>query len=199
VTHRIVTSVVALVALLFVAACLAFAWAVVARAPDADADPPPAVPHPVASANADCGRCHSSATGTAPVTHRDFGDAGCTACHAVRVAVRVPHSVAMGDERCVLCHGDPALELGMPEDHLTMPEKECAFCHAEDARRADVQPAPAGVSALPAPDIDHPVNGAFATCLHCHRVGSEPVLPASHEAFGADTCRFICHLRGSGS
>jgi hypothetical protein len=191
----VVTSVVGLVVLLFVAAALVFAWAVAARTPSAN-DPLPSVPHPVAAQSAACGRCHSVADGTAPPTHRRFADDSCTACHAVGPATRVPHTVAMGDTRCVLCHGDPALELGMPADHLTMPEKECTFCHEEDARRAGVQPAPAGVSVLPAPDIDHPVSGAFATCLHCHRVGSEPLLPASHEAFGADTCRFLCHLRG---
>ncbi len=156
------------------------------------------MPHPVSAATAACGSCHAAAEGAAPVTHREFSAASCTTCHPAVPATRVPHTLAMGDERCVLCHGDPALELGMPRDHLAYTRQRCSFCHQEDQKRADVQPREAGVSALPAPAIDHPVGGAFATCLHCHRVGSDPSLPASHRAFGGDTCRYLCHLTGGG-
>jgi hypothetical protein len=75
--------------------------------------------------------------------------------------------------------------------------KRCAFCHPADPKR-NQQPAAAGVSALKAPRINHAVTGAFATCVHCHRVGGQPSLPASHEAFGEDTCRFVCHFRAAG-
>lgn len=196
-THRIVTSVVTLVVLLFVAAALVFALAVSARTPRSH-DAPPSVPHPLTAETVVCRACHSAAGGSMPVTHRDFSDASCTACHTQTPATRVPHTEAMGDGRCVLCHGDPALEYGMPQDHLALGYVSCTFCHQVNATQARVQPQEAGVSALPAPAIAHPINGAFATCLHCHRVGSEPSLPASHRAFGGDTCRYLCHLAGTG-
>ncbi len=196
-THKVVSGAVGLVVLVFVAAALVFAWSVAARAPRADGGPPP-VPHPVSAETAVCHACHSVAGGSTPVTHRDFSDGSCTACHEREPAARVPHSVAMGDGRCVLCHGDPTLELGMPPDHLEPGLTHCTFCHLEQASKSQVQPQEAGVSALPAPAIGHPVGGAFATCLHCHRVGSEPSLPRSHASFGADTCRYLCHLTGTG-
>ena len=197
-THKIVSIVVGLVLLLFVGAALAFAWSVSARAPEAAREPANAIPHPVDQTVADCGRCHTVSGDTLPVTHRDFSASSCVACHDARPAVRVPHAVAELEDKCVLCHGDPAQPLGMPASHLGLRVERCTFCHLPDPRR-DQQPAAAGESAKKAPGISHPVNGAFTTCLYCHRLEGEPVLPASHEAFGEDTCRFVCHFRGARS
>jgi len=197
-THKIVSVVVGLVLLLFVAAALAFAWSVSARAPETAGGPAAAaIPHPVDQATASCRQCHTVAAGTLPVTHRDFPASSCEACHETLPTTRVPHAATGLEDKCVLCHGDPSLPLGMPASHLTFRVQRCAFCHAPDPKRGQ-QPAAAGVSALKAPQINHPVTGAFATCVHCHRAGGQPSLPASHEAFGEDACRFVCHFRGSG-
>jgi hypothetical protein len=196
-THKIVSIVVGLVLLLFVGAALAFAWSVSARAPETTGgSAATAIPHPVDQATASCGQCHTVGAGTLPVTHRDFSTSSCEACHETLPMARVPHAAAGLEDTCVLCHGDPSLPLGMPPSHLTFRVKRCAFCHPADPKR-NQQPAAAGVSAQGAPRIKHPVTGAFATCVHCHRAGGQPSLPASHEAFGEDTCRFVCHFRAS--
>jgi len=197
-THKIVSAVVGLVLLLFVAAALAFAWSVSARAPETPGGSVArAIPHPVDQATAACRQCHTGAAGTLPVTHREFPTTSCGACHETLPTTPIPHAVAGLEDKCVLCHGDPSLPLGMPASHLAFRVQRCAFCHAPDPRR-DSQPAAAGVSAQKAPGIDHPVTGAFATCSYCHRAGGQPSLPASHEAFAEDTCRFVCHFRGAG-
>ena len=131
------------------------------------------------------------------MTHRDFPTSSCEACHDALPTTRVPHAVTGLEDKCVLCHGDPSLPLGMPAAHLSYRVKRCAFCHAADPRR-NRQPAAAGVSAQKAPKIDHPVTGVFADCANCHRAGGQPSLPASHAAFGENTCRFVCHFRGAG-
>jgi hypothetical protein len=197
-THKIVSIVVGLVLLLFVGAALAFAWSVSARAPESAGGPAaPAIPHPVDQATASCGQCHAFTAGTLPVTHRDFASSSCEACHDAQPTKRVPHATAGLENKCALCHGDPSLPLGMPASHRTYRVQRCAFCHAPDPKRSR-QPAAAGVSAQIAPRIKHPVAGAFATCVNCHRAGGQPSLPASHEAFGEDTCRFVCHFRAAG-
>lgn len=155
-----------------------------------------AIPHPVDEATADCGRCHTIAGGALPVTHRQFPDSSCTACHDTQATPRIPHAAAGLGDKCVLCHGDPSQELGMPASHLSFRVKRCTFCHVADPKQTR-QPAAAGESAKKAPDIGHPVKGAFTTCVYCHRVGGQPSMPASHEAFGEDTCRFVCHFRGA--
>ena len=198
-THKIVSIVVGLVLLLFVGAALAFAWSVSARAPERIGGPAaPAIPHPVDQATASCGQCHTVAAGTLPVTHRDFPTSSCEACHDALPTTRVPHATTGLEDNCVLCHGDPSLPLGMPASHLSYRVTRCAFCHAADPKR-NRQPAAAGVSALKAPRINHAVTGAFATCVYCHRAGGRPSLPSSHEAFGENTCRFVCHFRGAGN
>lgn len=195
-THKIVSVVVGLVLLLFVGAALAFAWSVSARAPTT-AGRPEVIPHPVDQATASCGQCHTVAPGTLPATHRSFSSSSCEACHDAQPTTRVPHAVAGLEDKCVLCHGDSSLPLGMPASHLSYRVKRCAFCHAADPRR-NRRPAAAGVWAQKAPRIKHPVTGAFATCVHCHRAGGQPSLPESHEAFGENTCRFVCHFRSAG-
>ena len=178
-THKIVSVVVGLVLLLFVGAALAFAWSVSARAPEmAGRQAAPAIAHPVDQATASCGQCHAVTAGTLPTT-------------------LVPHAAATLEDKCVLCHGDPSLPLGMPASHVSYRVKRCAFCHAADPKR-NLQPEAAGMSAQKAPRIKHPVTGAFATCTYCHRAGGQPSLPASHEAFGENTCRFVCHFRSAG-
>jgi cytochrome c553 len=197
-THKIVSVVVGLVLLLFVGAALAFAWSVSARAPEmAGRRAAPAIPHPVDQATASCGQCHAVTAGTLPVTHRGFPTSSCEACHETLPTRLVPHAAATLEDKCVLCHGDPSLPLGMPASHLSYRVKRCAFCHAADPKR-NLQPAAAGMSAQKAPRIKHPVTGAFATCTYCHRAGGQPSLPASHEAFGENTCRFVCHFRSAG-
>ena len=147
---------------------------------------------------ADCGRCHSVSADTLPVTHRNFPTSSCEACHDTVPAPLVPHATAGLDERCVTCHGDPALELGMPASHLAYRVQRCAFCHAGNPKQIQ-QPPAAGVAALPAPEVTHPVSGAFATCLYCHRIGGKPSLPANHRSFNENTCRYVCHFRGAGT
>ena len=155
------------------------------------------IPHPVDQETADCGKCHSVSADTLPVTHRNFPTSSCEACHDTVPPAVVPHATAGLEERCVTCHGDPALKLGMPADHLTYRVQRCAFCHAGNPKQIQ-QPPAAGVAALPAPEVTHPVSGAFATCLYCHRIGGKPSLPANHRSFGENTCRFVCHFRSTG-
>ena len=100
----------------------------------------------------------------------------------------------MGDVRCPLCHGDPGSDFGMPRGHLAFHEKRCSFCHDGDPAKASVQPKPAGESASVKPAMTHPASGAFANCLYCHRIGSKPSLPRSHETFAQQTCQW-CHTR----
>ena len=191
--HKIVSAVVGLILVLFLALSLSFAWAVEARAPgSARLSGRVLIPHPVRGAPADCMRCHASGKTAVPLTHRHFTNDSCLACHNWRPVVLVPHSVSMGDQRCPLCHGDPAQDLGMPQDHLRFTDKNCTFCHNVDADKADVQPRPAGLSANVKPTLTHPVTGAFQNCLYCHRIGGRPSLPANHAAFGQDTCQW-CH------
>ena len=155
------------------------------------------IPHPVDQRTADCGRCHTVSADTLPVTHRNFPTSSCEACHDTVFATMVPHATAGLEERCVTCHGDPALELGMPASHLAFRVQRCAFCHAGNPKQIQ-QPPAAGVAALQAPKVTHPVSGAFATCLYCHRIGGKPSLPANHRSFGENTCRYVCHFRGAG-
>lgn len=200
-THRVVSAVVGLILLLFVAAALAFAWSVAARAPEPAARSqagPAVVPHDVEGATADCSRCHKVSEQSLPLTHREFPLGTCANCHAARRPVAIPHTTSMGEDRCVLCHGQTGAPLGMPADHRAYSGLSCAFCHPQDERNATVQPPPAGESAKRAPATRHAVTGIFEDCLTCHEVGGRPPMPDSHLGFGADTCRFVCHFRAGG-
>jgi hypothetical protein len=84
----------------------------------------------------------------------------------------------------------------MPSDHVTFKERGCLFCHYSDGAKASIEPRPAGAAARARPELTHPVSGAFAHCLYCHRIGSEPSLPANHRAFAEETC-VSCHFPAS--
>jgi cytochrome c553 len=201
VTHKVVSAVVGVIVLLFVAAAVAFAWSVAARAPEATAQAqagPADVPHGIEAAAADCSRCHRVSEGSLPLTHREFPLGACANCHALRRPVAIPHTVSMGEDRCVLCHGEAGAPLGMPADHRSYEGVSCVFCHPQNERRASVQPPPAGESAKQAPPVRHAVTGIFKDCLTCHEVDGRPPMPASHLGFGGDTCRFVCHFRAGG-
>jgi len=196
VNHRIVAAVVGLIIVMLVGTALAFAWAVQAQVPAGLVHPSAAaIPHPVSGRTAECSACHAGDL-RMPPTHRYFTDRGCLSCHAWLPIGLVPHSVSMGDARCPPCHGDPDSDFGMPRDHLAFHEKRCSFCHDVDPAKASVEPRPAGESASAKPELTHPITGAFANCLYCHRIGSKPSLPRSHEAFTQATCVW-CHIPSS--
>jgi hypothetical protein len=194
--HRIVTAVVTTIIALLVATSLAFAWSIEARvAASKVVAVPVTIPHPVSPRNDACTGCHNG-TGVPP-THRYFVNAACQSCHSSRVVTLVPHSISMGDARCPLCHGDPDSDLGIPRDHLAFHEQQrCLFCHDVDGAKASTEPTVAGVAARALPPLTHPLSGAFAHCLYCHRIGGTPVLPASHISFTEESCRW-CHVRQS--
>jgi hypothetical protein len=195
VNHRIVNAVIGVIVIMLVGIALAFAWSVQARVPrSAVRTTPVTIPHPVTVRNDACTLCHSGAG--VPLTHRYFTNSACSACHAPRPITLVPHSVSMGNTRCPLCHGDAKADLGMPADHLTFHEKRCLFCHDGDGAKASIEPKPAGASANVKPALTHPITGAFAHCLYCHRIGSNPSLPRSHESFAEETCVW-CHVPAS--
>ena len=194
--HRIVNAVVGVIIVMLLGTALAFAAAIQARVPASlRVSVPASIPHPVTGRNADCTSCHSGAG--VPLTHRYFITASCPSCHPSRAIIEVPHSIAMGNSHCPLCHGDTNSDLGMPEDHLAFKEKHCLFCHVVDGRKATREPVPAGESAAVKPALTHPVDGAFRHCLYCHRIGSNPSLPRSHEAFTQETCGW-CHTPAAG-
>jgi hypothetical protein len=194
--HRIVTFVVGVIVFLLATTALAFAWSISARVPATLSQSPTTdTPHPVTGANADCIACHAR-DWKMPVTHRYFTNDSCRSCHFAKPVVLVPHSVSMGNSRCPLCHGDPDSDFGMPRDHLAFKEKRCLFCHEGSAAHAFTAPRPAGPSSRTKPTLTHPVTGAFAHCLYCHRIGSNPSLPRSHEAFAQETCLW-CHATTS--
>jgi hypothetical protein len=195
VNHRIVTVVVGMIITMLVGTALAFAWSVQARVPASlSLSTPVTIPHPITARNDSCTACHAGAG--VPLTHRYFTNAACPSCHTPRAIILVPHSVSMGNERCPLCHGDPDSDLGMPRDHLTFHERRCLFCHDGDGAKASIVPRPAGASASVKPPLTHPITGAFVHCLYCHRIGSNPSLPASHESFAEETCVW-CHMPAS--
>ncbi|MDZ4168627.1 MAG: hypothetical protein U1E26_03080 [Coriobacteriia bacterium] len=192
--HRIVSAVVGLIVAMFVVSAFGFAWAVQVRVPqDAGRAAAGIVPHPADARTEDCVGCHTTLAKALPYTHRYFSNGTCFSCHGWRPLGLVPHSLAMGDARCVLCHGDPGQDLGMPKGHLQHSEKRCSFCHRPDPDKATRQPKPAGESLRLKPTLTHPVTGAFANCLYCHRPVGEPSLPASHVAFKQETCTW-CHI-----
>lgn len=192
--HQIVTRVVMLLALLFVAAIGLFAAAASARSgPAPYAVTVPDNPHPDLRRTRACLDCHTASEGTIPVTHRTYGLETCGRCHARVPRVLVPHAITMGDARCLLCHGDPRRDLGIPVGHLAYETRECLLCHPVDPARYSVQPPPAGISQSPAQDIPHPLGGFFEDCLFCHQVGGETsTLPENHRRFEVRTCT-ECH------
>ena len=193
--HRIVTAVVGLIIAMLVGTALAFAWSIQARVPQSAAQMMPVtIPHPISARNDACTHCHSGAD--VPLTHRYFTDSSCASCHPPRAITLVPHSVSMGNTRCPICHGAYDSDLSMPSDHLAFREKRCLFCHDVDASKASTEPAAAGVAAGVVPALTHPVTGAFAHCLYCHRIGGNPSLPRSHESFAEETCGW-CHVPSS--
>ena len=192
--HKIVTAVVGLIIVLFVASAFGFAWAVQVRAPQTAGRADAAlVPHPVNEDTKECVGCHVPSTDRIPPTHRYYTSETCLTCHDWRPLRSVPHAVSMGDARCVLCHGDPGQDLGMPRSHLLYTEKRCSFCHAPDPEKVAREPKPAGESLRVKPNLTHPVTDAFENCLYCHRVGGTPSLPESHVAFEQETCTW-CHV-----
>ena len=153
------------------------------------------IPHPVDRQTAVCDTCHSVSADTLPVTHATSPRRAARPADAVQATV-VPHATAGLEERCVTCHGDPALQLGMPASHLTFRVQRCSFCHT--AKPNQVQQPPAQVGGAAGAAVTHPVAGAFATCLYCHRIGGKPSLPANHKSFGEKRVRYVCHFRGTG-
>ena len=193
--HRIVSAVVGLIIAMLVATAFAFAWSVQARVPASTAHTMRVtIPHPISARNDACTHCHFG--GGVPLTHRFFTNDACPSCHSQRPITLVPHSVSMSNDRCATCHGDPDSDYNMPSDHLTFREKRCLFCHDADGAKASTEPKAVGVAAEVLPKLTHPVTGAFEHCLYCHRVGSKPSLPRSHQAFAEETCSW-CHVPAS--
>ena len=192
--HRIVSRVVILLLVLFVAAAALFALAASARSrlvasPVHRHDNP----HADIERTLECGECHTVALGTIPVTHRGYSAAACNSCHQQTPRVLVPHAITMGDERCLLCHGDPRRDHGIPVGHLSYETRECLLCHPVAPGRSDRQPPPAGLSRAYAVDIPHPLGGFFGDCLFCHHMeGEHNSLPENHRRFEIDVCT-ECH------
>ena len=195
--HRIVSAVVGLIIVMLAGTAFAFAWSIQARVPASAAQTIwVTIPHPISARNDACTHCHFGAG--VPPTHRYFTNRACPSCHAPRPITLVPHSASMGNERCPICHGDPDSDYSMPSDHLAFQEKRCLFCHDADGAKASTEPTAVGVAAGVLPRLTHPVIGAFAHCLYCHRIGSKPSLPRSHAYFTEDTCGW-CHTAASSS
>lgn len=191
--HRVVTAAVGLIIAMLAITALSFAGAIQVRVPMSAARQatPVTIPHPTSARNDACTSCHSGAG--VPLTHRHFTNRTCLSCHSRRPITLVPHSISMGIARCSLCHGDVASDLGMPSDHLAFKEHRCLFCHPGDEAKASAEPRPAGAAARLKPATTHPVTGAFAHCLYCHRVDGNPSLLKSHDAFTEETCLW-CHV-----
>ncbi len=191
--HRIVSAVVTVIVALFVLAGVLFAASLAAITPhNAVVASAPNDPHPTTRRTEDCRSCHRADEGTVPVTHRTYSNASCPVCHEKAVPVLVPHSIAMGDVRCPLCHSDPTHDHGIPADHLRYETDECLLCHPVDADDYMREPPAAGLSAIEANAIPHPVDAYFADCTDCHRAAARGSLPASHRMFAIETC-LDCH------
>ena len=196
--HRIVSTVVTMILVLFVGAVALFAWTASSIAPLTGAASAPTDPHPPSRQTAACHDCHNVEHGTVPTTHRDFGPGTCGSCHRPSEPVLVPHSIAMGGDHCVLCHGEPARDFGMPASHLRYAPGECLLCHPVNADKYDVVPPPAGLSRSPADSTPHPLDGVFEDCSYCHHVASKSTLPESHRDFTMEMCS-DCHAKETAS
>ena len=121
--HRIVSRVVTLIAVLFVAVAVMFALVIDARDPAAAHAPlAQAVPHPVAGEASACGECHTLDDDSLPLTHRYYAWTTCEGCHPLAHPPLVPHGTAMELARCMLCHSDAASDNGVSPSHLAYPE-----------------------------------------------------------------------------
>jgi len=193
VNHRIVSAVVVVIVALFVSASVLFAWSAATVDPSEGATAfAQNNPHPASRRTDSCRDCHTTASDTLPVTHRNFDVRTCASCHRPALRVLVPHSIAMGDARCPLCHGDPARDLGMPANHVRYKTKECLLCHPVDPDHYDEKPAPAGLSRSYAAPLPHATDGIFKDCAYCHHIEWGRSLPASHRDFAVETC-LDCH------
>ena len=190
--HRIVSTVVTMILVLFVGAVVLFAGTASSIAPLVGAASAPNDPHPPSRQTAACNECHDVEQDTIPTTHRNFGLGTCSSCHRASEPVLVPHSIAMGSDHCVLCHGEPARDFGMPVSHLKYAPGECLLCHPVNADKYDVEPSPAGLSRTPADSAPHALDGIFKNCSYCHHVASKSTLPESHRDFTAEMCG-DCH------
>lgn len=129
---------------------------------------PPAIPHPITGAQAQCSTCHAVDSGLrpAPPDHAGFADTLCTSCHQPVGAETAEPGVAPAATEAA---ETPAPAAGAPTIPHPITGAACSACHAVDGQ---IQPAPA----------DH-ANFADTLCISCHQPGpaatSEPTTAAT--------------------
>jgi hypothetical protein len=175
--HKIVSSVVGLLAILSVGVGAIFAFTIKAanqpEEPAVEVAAAPFIPviaHPVDETMTDCARCHNAAEDDWPPSHITYEANTCQTCHQVEESPGI-------------------IEPTVPTETPLSPATPVA---QEPTAAAEIPVAQEPADNSAAKPVPHPVTGKYTECIKCHTIGGKRSMPENHAAYTNVECQ-DCH------